>query len=129
MGALVVDEANFASERQVVEEELRQRVLADPYGRLFALALPKASFAVHPYRRPGIGSIEDLDAASLKDVQAFHGTYYRPDDAALIVVGNFDPKDLDRWVDQYFGSLKPPAFPIPRVTAVEPARARRGPAR
>jgi zinc protease len=122
MSSLVVDEANFKSERQVVEEELRQRVLADPYGRLFALALPEASFRVHPYHRPGIGSIEDLDASSLADVRAFHATYYRPDDASLIVVGNFDPKDLDRWVDAYFGPIPTPARPVPRVDAVEPPR-------
>ena len=122
MSSLVVDEDSFKYERQVVEEELRQRVLADPYGRLFALAIPKASFTVHPYKRPGIGSIEDLDAASLDDVRAFHATYYRPDDASLIVVGNFEPADLDRWVDAYFGPIATPSWPIPRVTAVEPPR-------
>ena len=51
MSSLVVDKANFDSERQVVEEELRQRVLASPYGRLFYYLLPEASFAVHPYHR------------------------------------------------------------------------------
>ena len=55
MSGLVVDEANFRSERAVVEEELRQRVLADPYGRLFTLDIPEASFTVHPYHRPTIG--------------------------------------------------------------------------
>jgi zinc protease len=122
MSALVVDQANFASERDVVKEELRQRVLADPYGRLFNLAIPKASFAVHPYRRPGIGSIEELDAASLEDVRAFHAAYYRPDDAALFVVGDFDQAELDGWVDAYFGPLKRPDQPIRRVTAQEPPR-------
>ena len=122
MSSLVVDEANFKSERDVVKEELRQRVLAEPYGRLFTLAVPQASFTVHPYKRPGIGSIEDLDASSLSDVQAFHGTYYRPDDASLIVVGNFDPAEMNRWVDQYFGPVQRPSWPIPRVTAVEPVR-------
>ena len=72
MGSLVVDEANFKSERDVVKEELRQRVLASPYGRLFALYLPQASYTTHPYRRPGIGSIEELDAATIDDVRAFH---------------------------------------------------------
>ena len=122
MGTLTVDEANFKSERAVVEEELRQRVLASPYGRLFALALPQASFTTHPYKRPGIGSIDDLEAASLQDVRAFHATYYRPDDASLIVIGNFDPKQLDGWVDRYFGPIAAPSAPIPRVTAVEPPR-------
>src|ERR1700722_19251008 len=58
MSTLVVDDANFKSERQVVEEELRQRVLAAPYGRLFSLYLPQATYATHPYHRPGIGSIQ-----------------------------------------------------------------------
>ena len=122
MSSLVVDEANFKSERQVVEEELRQRVLADPYGRLFSLDVPEASFRVHPYRRPSIGSIEDLDAATLGDVRAFHATYYRPDNASLIVVGNFDPAELDAWVDRYFGPIRRPDWAMPRVTAVEPPR-------
>ena len=68
MAHLNVDEANFKSERAVVEEELRQRVLAEPYGRLFN-AIPAASYRVHPYKRPGIGSIEELEAASLDDVR------------------------------------------------------------
>jgi zinc protease len=126
MGTLVVDEADFKSERQVVEEELRQRVLAAPYGRLFSLYLPQATYATHPYHRPGIGSIEELDAATLDDVRAFHEAYYRPDNAALIVVGNFDEAQLNAWVDKYFGSLKNPAAPIKRVTAVEPRRTKPG---
>ena len=122
LSSLVVDEANFESERKVVEEELRQRVLADPYGRLFSLDVPEASWASHPYHRPPIGSIADLDSSTLDDVRAFHATYYRPDNAHLIVVGNFDPKQLDAWVDQYFGPMARPSTPIPRVTAVEPPR-------
>jgi zinc protease len=122
MGTLVVDKANFDSERQVVEEELRQRVLASPYGRLFYYLLPQYSFAVHPYHRSPIGSIEDLDAASLDDVQRFHATYYRPDDATLVVVGNFDEAQLNAWIDRYFAPLQNPAGPMPQVTAVEPAR-------
>ncbi|WP_312167116.1 pitrilysin family protein [Phenylobacterium sp.] len=122
LGALVVDEATFKSERDVVKEELRQSVLSQPYGRLFYLYLPQASYQLHPYKRPGIGSIEELDAATIDDVRAFHAAYYRPDNAALIVVGNFDQAELDAWVDKYFGPLKTPAAPIRRVTAVEPPR-------
>jgi zinc protease len=122
MSSLMVDDANFKSERAVVEEELRQRVLADPYGRFEALAIPENSFTVHPYKRPGIGSIADLEAASIADVRAFHATYYRPDNAMLIVVGDFDPKALDGLVDKYFGGIKAPSTPFPRVTAKEPAR-------
>ncbi|WP_174301968.1 pitrilysin family protein [Caulobacter sp. S45] len=122
MSSLKVDQAAFASERAVVEEELRQRVLADPYGRLQSLLVPESSFQVHPYKRAVIGSIPDLDAATLADVQAFHATFYRPDNANLIVIGNFDPATLDRWVDRYFAGISHPAAPIPRVTAVEPPR-------
>jgi zinc protease len=122
MSSLVIDDANFKSERDVVKEELRQRVLASPYGRLFSLYLPQASYSTHPYKRPGIGSIEELDAATIDDVRAFHQAYYRPDNAALIVVGNFDEAQLNAWIDKYFAGLKKPAEPIRRVTAVEPPR-------
>jgi zinc protease len=122
MGSLVVDEASFQSERQVVMEELRQRILAQPYGRLFGLYSAQANFDVHPYGRPGIGSIEELQAATLADVKAFHTAYYRPDNAILVVAGNFRQQDLDAWVDKYFGPLVSPKRAIPRVTAVEPAR-------
>jgi zinc protease len=122
MGSLVVDTANFASERDVVKEEFRQSVLSQPYGKLFALYVPQASFSVHPYGRPGIGSIADLDAATVEDVRAFHAAYYRPDNAVLVVSGNFDQKQFDQWVDKYFSGIKKPDRPIPRVTAVEPAR-------
>jgi zinc protease len=118
---LNVDEANFKSERAVVEEEYRQSVLADPYGKLFN-AIDPNSYTVHPYKRPTIGSIEDLEAASLQNVIAFHDTFYRPDNATLIVAGDFDPKQLDAWVDQYFGGIAKPVAPIPQVTAQEPVR-------
>jgi len=120
MAHLTVDQANFDSERQVVIEEYRERVLADPYGRLFN-ALPTLGFEAHPYRRPVIGSIEDLQAATLDDVRRFHATFYRPDNAVLIVVGHFQPTQLEAWVDRYFGPLAPPAEPVPRVAVQEPA--------
>lgn len=122
MGSLVVDETIFKSERDVVKEEYRQRILASPYGKLFGLYLAQANFTVHPYGRPGIGSIADLDAATVDDVRAFHATYYRPDNAVLVVAGNFDQAQFDKWVDQYFGPIATPKREIPRVTAVEPAR-------
>ncbi|MFL9841230.1 pitrilysin family protein [Sphingomonas sp. ST-64] len=122
MASLVVDEKVFASERDVVKEELRSRVLAQPYGKLFYVYFPNISYGVHPYARPGIGSIEDLDAANINDILAFHATYYRPDNAVLVVAGNFDPAQLDKWVDKYFAPIAKPNRPIPRVTVAEPAR-------
>jgi zinc protease len=123
LSGLNVDDANFKSERDVVKEEYRQSVLAPPYGRFFYL-LQEKSFVEHPYKRPTIGSIEDLDAASLQDVQQFHATYYRPDNATLVVVGDFDPKQLDAWIDKYFGPIAKPDRALPRVTTKEPARAK-----
>jgi len=122
MGSLVVNEESFESERDVVKEELRQRVLASPYGRLFYFYLNQANYTVHPYGRPGIGSIEDLDAATVEDVRAFHATYYRPDNAVLVVAGNFDQAQLDRWVDTYFADIARPNRPIPRDYPTEPVR-------
>jgi zinc protease len=123
MGSLVVQPDFFASERDVVKEEYRARVLAAPYGRMFYLYFPEISYDVLPYGRPGIGSIADLDAATIEDVRAFHATYYRPDNAVLVVAGNFDPAQLDQWVDHYFGPIPRPAGTIPRVTVEEPVRA------
>ncbi|HSK74641.1 MAG TPA: pitrilysin family protein, partial [Pyrinomonadaceae bacterium] len=71
MQNLNVDEANFVSERDVVKEEFNQRVLADPYGRLFRLYVEQVSFEKHPYKRPGIGNLEELSAATLEDVRKF----------------------------------------------------------
>jgi zinc protease len=122
MGSLVVDDPSFKSERDVVKEEYRERVLSSPYGRLFYLLLNTKSFSAHPYRRPGIGSIEDLDAATLEDVRRFHADFYRPDNATLVVVGDFDEKQLDSWVDKYFAPVPKPARPLPRVSVKEPAR-------
>lgn len=123
MSNLTVDQANFDSEREVVKEEYRQRVLAEPYGRLFN-AIAGYGYQKHPYRRSVIGSIEDLDAATLQDVRDFHANYYRPDNAVLIVAGAFEPRLLDRWVDHYFGSIRVPREPVPRVSVVEPRRVR-----
>lgn len=121
MHNLRVDQANFASEREVVKEELRERVQADPYGRLFE-SLPGLAYLRHPYKRPVIGSIAELDAATLADVQRFHATYYRPDNAVLVVAGGFDPADFERLVDRHFGPLSAPRTPIPRVDVTEPRR-------
>ncbi|MGP7794697.1 M16 family metallopeptidase [Sphingomonas sp. CLY1604] len=124
LASLVVEPKSFASERDVVKEELRQSTLARPYGKLFSTYLSAAAYTTHPYARSTIGSIENLEAASIDDVRAFHATYYRPDNAILVVAGNFDPKQLDAWVDRYFAGIKRPTTPIPRVSVTEPKRTR-----
>jgi zinc protease len=122
MSSLVIEPGFFASERDVVKEELRSRIETAPYGRLIGLYYPAVSYSVHPYARPVAGSIADLDAATIEDVRAFHATYYRPDNAVLVVSGNFDEARLNAWIDRYFGPIARPDRPIPRVGAEEPER-------
>src|SRR5678815_3339332 len=121
MSSLALNETNFKSERDVVKEEYRQRVLANPYGEFYLDSI-KNSYAVHPYKRPGIGNIVELDASTLAEVRAFHSTFYRPDNATLVVVGDFQPNELHDWVNKYFGAIKKPLGKIPRGTAKEPPR-------
>lgn len=118
---LNVDEANFKSERDVVKEEFRQSVLAQPYGRFYEY-ISSLSYIKHPYKRGVIGNLDELNAATPADANAFYKTFYRPDNAYLIVVGDFDQKQFDAWTNKYFGRIKRPRGTIPRVTAVEPAR-------
>jgi zinc protease len=119
MGSLNVDEANFKSEREVVKEERRVRVDNRPYGRVVE-DLYAAAFTVHPYKHTTIGSMEDLNKASVEEVREFFHTYYRPDNATMVIVGDFSEAEAVRWVEKYFGGIPRPAQPIPRVTVKEP---------
>ncbi|MDQ3634703.1 MAG: insulinase family protein [Acidobacteriota bacterium] len=118
---LSVDAENFKSERDVVKEEYRQGVLANPYGMLFQY-IDSLSYKVHPYKRGVIGNLDELNAAKLEDAFAFYKEYYRPDNASLIVVGDFEQEQLDKWIDKYFGRRKNPDAQIKRVDVVEPER-------
>ncbi|TMM45324.1 M16 family metallopeptidase [Qipengyuania marisflavi] len=119
----VIDQDVFDKERDVVKEELRQRVYAPPYGRLQSFVLGENAYDVLPQRRPTIGSIEDLDTATLDDARAFHQAYYGPDTATLIVAGNFDEADLRKLVDSYFADIPRRANPVSlAITAKEPQR-------
>ncbi|MEE4206759.1 MAG: pitrilysin family protein [Erythrobacter sp.] len=113
MAKVVVDEEVFETERGVVKEELRQRVLAPPYGRLQRFVFPENAYDTMPHRRPGIGSIEDLDSATLDDARAFYEAYYGPDTATLIVAGNFELSRLKSLVDEYFADIPPRENPLP----------------
>jgi zinc protease len=119
LGSLNVDEANFLSEREVVKEERRRGVENAPYGRVIE-DLYDVAFTVHPYKHTTIGSMEDLNKATLADVRDFHRTYYRPDNATMVIVGDFAPGQAIAWVQKHFGGIPKPAAPIPRVTAKEP---------
>jgi zinc protease len=113
MARPVVDQAVFDAERSIVKEELRQRVFAPPYGRFQRFVIGDNAYDASIYRRSVIGSIEELDAATIDDARAFHEAYYRPATATLIVSGNFDPAQLNAWVDQYFGAIQNPDRPVP----------------
>jgi zinc protease len=119
MATLRVDEDAFQRERLVVKEERRMKVENQPYGRLSELIYDQA-FTVHPYKHPIIGSMEDLEAASIEDVRAFFRTYYVPTNATLTIVGDFEPDQALRMVEQYFGRIPRPQNAVPRDIAVEP---------
>ena len=82
--------------------------------------MDELTFQKHPYKRGVIGNLDELSAATRADAEKFYKDFYRPDNAVLIVVGDFDQKQFDGWVDKYFGSIKKPSGNIPRVTVEEP---------
>ena len=119
MGSLNVDEANFESERQVVEEERRVRVDNQPYGSIEE-DLRAAAFTVHGYHHLPIGSIADLDKTTLEEVRQFHDTYYKPNNATLVIAGDFNSAQALTWTRKYFDGIPASAKPIPRHNAPEP---------
>lgn len=121
LASLVVNEENFQKEREVVKEERRVRIENPPYGNLLIDVL-KNTYAVYPYKNAPIGSMEDLNAAKIEDVQDFHALYYVPNNAVLVVAGDFDPEQALGWIRKYFGPIPKGARPIPPVTEVEPAQ-------
>jgi len=121
MGSLNVDEANFKSEREVVKEERRVRIDNQPYGSLEE-DLRAAAFTVHGYHHTAIGSMVDLDKATIEDVRDFFNTFYKPNNATLIVVGDFKSEEALGWAKKYFDGIPASAKPIPRIDATEPAQ-------
>ena len=119
MGSLNVDEVNFKSEREVVKEERRVRVDNQPYGRIEE-DLYAAAFTVHPYHHTPIGSMEDLDKATIEDVRDFFHTFYKPNNATLVLVGDFHSEEALAWAKKYFEGIPPSTPPIPRIDAPEP---------
>jgi zinc protease len=119
MATLRIDEKVFQTEREVVKEERRMRVESQPYGKLNEI-IYNAAFTTHPYRHPTIGSLADLEAASIADVRDFFKTYYVPDNATLVIVGDFDPKETMELVKKYLGRVPKSARPVPRDIPAEP---------
>ncbi len=104
-------------QRDVVKNERRQRVDNVPYGRADEVILAALYPKSHPYSWPVIGSMADLSAASLEDVKTFFRTYYAPNNATLVIAGDFDPRDAKRLVAGYFGDI-PKGPPISRRMSV-----------
>lgn len=113
-----VSESVVDKERQVVKNEKRQGVDNQPYGHT-SYVIGKALYpSSHPYNWQVIGSLEDLDAATLDDVKEFHHRWYGPDNATLAIAGDIDVEQTMAWVEKYFGDI--PARGIPEVEAPEP---------
>jgi zinc protease len=119
LGSLRIEPAVFKTEREVVKEERRMRVENQPYGRLQEIIADQA-FTVHPYKHPVIGSMKDLEAASIDDVRDFFHTYYVPNNATAVVVGDFETKDAMALVEQYLGRVPKSDRPVPREIPKEP---------
>ena len=119
MATLRVDRDAFEKEREVVKEERRLRVDNQPYGRLNEILFDHA-FTTHPYKHATIGSMKDLEAASLQDVRDFHDTYYVPENAVVTIVGDFDTAQAMQLVQQYFGRVPKATRPVPRDIPKEP---------
>jgi zinc protease len=120
MATLRVEDEAFRREREVVKEERRMRIENQPYGRLQEIIYDN-SFVAHPYKHPTIGSMADLEAASINDVRDFHGTFYVPENATVTVVGDFDSAQALQIVTQYFGRVPKAPKPVARDIPKEPA--------
>ena len=117
----VMDQTKLDLQRDVVKNERRQRYDNVPYGRanetIWATLFPTG----HPYHWPPIGSMVDLSAATLDDVKQFFRTYYAPNNATLVIAGDFQRDSALAWVTRYFGGIPrgpavPPSPPLPAVT-------------
>jgi zinc protease len=110
MRALNVTQANLDNQRNAVQEERRQGIDNQPYGRA-QLDVENLSYDNFAYKHSTIGSMTDLNAASIDDVKDFFRIYYAPNNAVLTLVGDFDPDEALAKIKKYFGAI--PAQPAP----------------
>ena len=119
MRALKVDDENLRNQRDVVKEEVRVNVMNQPYGGFPWLDLPPVAFRNWPNAHNFYGDFSDLDAATLADVQNFFHTYYSPNNAVLLMLGDLDPTEAFGLAKRYFEDI--PAGPLPpRADVSEP---------
>jgi len=127
MGTLLdsLTQQKLDTQRGVVQNERRQRYENQPYGLMWEIAYDALYPAGHPYHWTTIGSMADLNAASLEDVKGFFRSYYTPNNAVLTVAGDVNTADVRRWAEQYFAWIpRGPAVTRPAV-AVPPIPATR----
>jgi len=113
-----VETKGIETQREVVKEERRQRYENQPYGGILIEVLKRA-YTKHPYQWPTIGFMEDLNAASEGDYKKFYKTYYVPNNAVLVVAGDFDAKTAPDQIKKFFGDI-PKGGTVPRSKVVEP---------
>jgi len=119
MATLRVDQRTLDAEREVVKEERRWRYDNEPFGLLSEL-LYDFAYTEHPYKHTPIGSMADLESASIEDVRSFFDTYYVPENATLIVVGDFETDNALQMVEHYFGRVPEARHSVPRDIPREP---------
>ncbi len=119
MRALKVDDENLRNQRDVVKEEVRVNVLNKPYGGFPWLDLPPVAYRNWPNAHNFYGDFADLDAATLEDVRSFYHTYYAPNNAVLLMVGDVEPEAGFAHAKRFFEDIPPHALP-PSVDASEP---------
>jgi zinc protease len=119
MRALKVDEENLINQRNVVKEEVRVNVLNQPYGGFPWLDMPPVAFRNWANAHNFYGDFADLDAASLADVQKFFRTYYVPNNAVLLLLGDINAQEGLAMAEKYFGSI-PAGAPPPFADPSEP---------
>jgi zinc protease len=120
MQNLLIDPREFRSEREVVKEERRLRTDDDPTSTMVE-EMTAAAFIAHPYEWPVIGWMADLNSITRDDLYNHYRTYYAPNNATIVVVGDFDAKALLPRIEKYFGRI-PRGPAVPPVGAVEPAQ-------
>ena len=123
MATLRIDKDTFVNEREVVKEERRMRVDNQPFGRLNEIIYDQA-FTTHPYKHQTIGSMKDLDAASVEDVRDFYRTFYVPVNATLVLVGDFESTQALQLVNTFLGRVPKAGRDVPRDIPREPPQTR-----
>jgi zinc protease len=119
MGGLAVNEDNLKNQQGVVGNEVKVNVLNSPYGGFPWLDMPQYANTNWYNAHNFYGDLNDIEAATLPEVQAFFKTYYAPNNAALAIVGDFDPGEAKKFVEKYFGALKAAELP-PQPDLTEP---------